>query len=159
MFNSITLYSLVSFILVAVGYFMFEANILNMMYEGDFTRISFMIMGLFLWQHWRLGVNIWQYNKGYPITNKELNIGFEMSDNVMTLGMIGTVLGFIHMTASFVGVDFSDIANIQELFVLATSGMSTALYTTLAGLIAHILIRASYFAVEMHLKGFDEEAA
>lgn len=154
-----TLYSLVSFILLTVGYFLFEASIFSMMYQGDFTRISFIIVGLFIWQHYRLGINLWSYNKGYPITNKELNIGFEMSDNVMTLGMIGTVLGFIHMTASFVRVDFSDIANIQELFVLATSGMSTALYTTLAGLVAHILIRASYFAVEMHLKGFDEEAA
>ena len=55
---------------------------------------------------------------------------------MLALGMIGTVAGFILMLgSSFEGLDVEDTASLKSTLTAMALGMSTALYTTLTGLI------------------------
>jgi len=62
--------------------------------------------------------------------------------------MIGTVIGFITMLAGFANVDLSDSQSAQDLIINLGSGMSTALYTTLSGLICSLLLKVQCFNME-----------
>lgn len=132
-----------------------DLGLFNELWNKDFTKISFVIIALSLYQYFELGfILMREYVTNYKtkIKQTDLDRGFERADTMMTLGMIGTVLGFINMTSSFVTVDLSNVENIKQLLMLATNGMSTALYTTLVGLIGFLVIRYSYFKVENYLE-------
>jgi hypothetical protein len=71
----------------------------------------------------------------------------------MSLGMIGTMLGFIMMLAQGLSnIDTSDVAALQAVIGAMAYGMSTALITTLAGLIASLFIKLQIIMQE-HLNG------
>jgi biopolymer transport protein ExbB/TolQ len=59
--------------------------------------------------------------------------------------MVGTVIGFIMMLSGFATLDISEIDTVQALIKELGTGMSTALYTTLAGLICSLLLKIQYF--------------
>lgn len=133
---------IVSILLLGVSYFSFEAGLLKYLWQADISKISFLIMTIFVKSFIKLGVLLHRDNGP---TEEELDSGFEDCDQSMALGMLGTVIGFIVMTNAFAGVDIDDIQNIKQLFSIATHGMSTALLTTAAGLISSIILRASYY--------------
>ncbi len=74
-----------------------------------------------------------------------IEVGWFASDLCLTIGMIGTVSGFIMMLSGFYTVDVSKVQTIQELIKQLGAGMSTALYTTLVGLICSALLKIQYF--------------
>ena len=67
------------------------------------------------------------------------------SDLCLTVGMMGTVIGFIMMLSGFKDVDVSEVKTIQTLVKNLGSGMSTALYTTLSGLVCGSVLKIQYF--------------
>ena len=72
-----------------------------------------------------------------------------ISEAVISLGMIGTVIGFIFMLYSvFSGIDLSDTSNLQDSLAMMAKGMGTALLTTLVGLISSVLIKCQLVVVE-----------
>ena len=73
-------------------------------------------------------------------------VGWFISDFVLTIGMIGTVSGFLLMlTGAFAGVDLTDEVAIKNVLEKMAQGISTALYTTLFGLICGSLLKIQYF--------------
>ena len=71
-----------------------------------------------------------------------------MSDFVLTIGMVGTVSGFLLMLAgAFAGVDLTDEVAMKNVLEKMSKGMSTALYTTLFGLICGGLLKIQYFSL------------
>ena len=136
-------------------YFMFEALIFTELWNGDKTKISFLILALGGYFFGKLGWLAYLSDNSntrsqYPLSwiKDWVEEGFEASQAVMTLGMIGTMVGFIMMLSGFAEVDLTDISSVQELFVSSTAGMSTALYTTLTGLSTHLLLRTGYWIFE-----------
>jgi biopolymer transport protein ExbB/TolQ len=69
-------------------------------------------------------------------------------DLSMKLGLFGTVVGFIMMLAPIGSLSTDDQAAIKSSVALMSDGMAVAMYTTLAGLVASILIRVQYQFVE-----------
>ena len=60
--------------------------------------------------------------------------------------MIGTVVGFILMLlGSFQNIDAGDTIALQKTLGQLASGMSTALFTTLVGLVSSILLKVQFF--------------
>lgn len=135
--------------LLGVTYFGFEAGLLAHVWDVDVSKLSFVITVLFYSFYLRLGYLIYRDDE---TTVEDLEPGYEAAEMSMALGMLGTVIGFIMMTGSFAGVDFSSIENVKQLFELATTGMSTALYTTAAGLVSSIVLRASHYALQRRLE-------
>lgn len=63
------------------------------------------------------------------------------ADLLLTLGLVGTVVGFITMLAPLAGLDANDAGAMKRAIGSMSGGMAVALYTTLAGLIGGVLLR------------------
>ena len=138
-------------LILGCEYFIFEAGFLVELWSKDITKLSFVIIGLVFYRIYKLGSMARRYDDFQRITQLEIDEGFAAADLMMSIGMVGTIIGFIVMTGSFTKVDLTDVANISQLFDLATNGMSTALYTTLAGLIGSIFTKVIYGFAENKL--------
>jgi len=74
----------------------------------------------------------------------KFRFGYVIADLMLKLGLLGTVIGFIFMLASVAEVSSVDIHALQQLLTNMSSGMRVALYTTLTGLGAGILLGFQY---------------
>ena len=65
-----------------------------------------------------------------------------LGDAVISIGMIGTVIGFIYMLfAVFSNIDLTDSIKMMSSLSEMAEGMSTALLTTLTGLVSSMLLK------------------
>jgi len=74
--------------------------------------------------------------------------GAFVSDTLMKLGLLGTIIGFIIMLAPIATLDAADKAAMKTSMGLMSDGMAVAMYTTLAGLIGSILVRIQYYMLD-----------
>jgi len=145
---------------LAVTYLCFDGILLSM-WEKDITKLSFVIMGVFMVMVVWCGSKYWQVSRlqDRPRTTRQefatvgtsLEVGWFVSDLFLTIGMIGTVIGFICMLAGFSTVDLNNIQTLQDLLSKLGVGMSTALYTTLTGLICSCLLKVQCFGLQQTL--------
>ena len=95
---------------------------------------------------WRLCSHKGDYYTSHKDQFERLEeIGWFSSDACLTIGMIGTVTGMIIMLQAFAFVDLGNSKSIENLISALGLGMSTALYTTLLGLISSLLLKIQYF--------------
>ena len=73
-----------------------------------------------------------------------VEIGWFVVDVLIRLGLVGTIVGFILMLASLAEGPTPDPDDIRTLLISMSGGMGTALYTTLAGLVAATLLGVQY---------------
>ena len=128
-------------------------------WDKDRTKLSFLIMFLFFFTSIHCGketIKVSNALEGNVSENEIKNIdcrgnqeiGWFISDFVLTIGMIGTVSGFLLMlTGAFAGVDLNDEVAMKNVLEKMSKGMSTALYTTLFGLICGGLLKIQYFSL------------
>jgi len=74
--------------------------------------------------------------------------GAFVSDTLMKLGLLGTIIGFIIMLAPIAGLDAADKVAMRSSMGLMSDGMAVAMYTTLAGLVGSILVRIQYYMLD-----------
>ena len=74
--------------------------------------------------------------------------GWFMVDLLIKLGLQGTIIGFILMLASVSVTDSMDVTSLQTIIKSMSNGMGTALYTTLAGLVASMILVIQYLLIE-----------
>jgi len=127
------------------------------LYEHDSTKLSFVIAGMFLGMSTWCGYKTWLLSRFIDGGNRTeddhmiekventMEAGWFISDLCLTTGMAGTVIGFIMMLSGFTQLDVSDVNTIQGLIKNLGIGMSTALYSTLTGLICSALLKIQYF--------------
>ena len=125
----------------------------------DFTRLTFVIMFvaiIFILRGgkitYKLGkIDIITEEEGYSLCSENESVWFT-SDVLLTVGMIGTVLGFIFMLgATFASAGALTIPALQASLIKMGGGASAALYTTAAGLICGLLLRVQAFAVSQYI--------
>jgi hypothetical protein len=82
----------------------------------------------------------------------ELRLGHELgwfvADLLLSLGLLGTVVGFILMLGPITDLDTSDQSAIQAALAAMSGGMAVALYTTLTGLLGGILLKVQGFLLD-----------
>ena len=99
---------------------------------------------------------IWLVNSlsiGFYIYRKQITSDFQwfVADSCMSLGMIGTVVGFIFMLgSSFNEIDPSNMEVMKEVISEMAKGMSTALLTTLSGLLATLCLRVQLVIADLN---------
>jgi len=144
------------FITISVGVaFMFIYDMFSVINKADFTKISFLIMGLFVVFTFKAGKYTYRYSQ-YPHFTWTDALGviktLEFAANAFfTLGMIGTVIGFICMLTCFSGIQANDLSALEPVI----SKMSTALFSTAAGLIASLLLRLQIFNLKQLVKAHE----
>lgn len=75
-------------------------------------------------------------------------IGWFVSDMMLKLGLLGTIIGFIFMLGSLAHISDFDINTMQEILRHMSNGMGIALYTTLTGLVCSILAAMQYHMLD-----------
>ncbi len=79
--------------------------------------------------------------------------GWFIVDIMIKLGLLGTIVGFIFMLSSVANTPTLDVNTMQKVLKQMSSGMGTALYTTLAGLVGSVLLAVQYQILD---RGADE---
>ena len=124
-------------------------------WQNDATKLSFLLLGLFIIMSGWCGYKTWTLSKFIDEGQDEPHLidrierlmegGWFTSDLCLTIGMVGTVVGFIMMLSGFATVNIAEVQTVQLLIKKLGTGMSTSLYTTLAGLICGALLKIQYF--------------
>jgi hypothetical protein len=74
--------------------------------------------------------------------------GWFVADLLLSLGLLGTVIGFIVMLGPISGLDAGDQSAIKAALAAMSGGMAVALYTTLTGLIGGMLLKIQGFLLD-----------
>jgi len=114
----------------------------------DITRLSFAILGVFFLSSMYVGWLTYKRNKGATV-KVGVNIGWFITELLLALGMIGTVIGFILMLGgSFESLNIADTGSVKTALTDMAIGMSTALYTTLVGMVCSQILKVQLVNVE-----------
>ncbi len=132
---------------------LFFSGLIYRVNQADVTKLSFLILFLFLVFTIRTGRETYRLSKQQEFSANEIAVfyknsetGWFVSDMLLTLGMIGTVAGFIYMlSSSFTDVNFDNASAINGVLAKMGAGMSTALYTTAAGLVCSLLLKLQLY--------------
>jgi len=126
-------------------------NIHKDLYAADVTRLSFLIISIFTC------TSIWIGMKTYKVGiqqdyNQQSDVGWFVSESCLALGMVGTVTGFLIMLGTaFANVDVTNATTLQQALSDMATGMSTALWTTLVGLVCSLIIKVQLVNLEVGL--------
>ena len=126
-------------------------GVFNMMYAADFSKISFGILFVHLLGTLWIGSLTRKAERGEPIDD---STGWFVSEALLTMGMIGTVIGFIHMmdtTLAFKAASIDANALKQALGGVA-AGIGTSLWATLTGLIGSLTVKTQMNNLERLLE-------
>ena len=126
------------------------------LYREDTTRIGFFILGILLLTTLWVGKKTYFLKKnwsGPADAVDEFSSGWFIAESCLVLGLIGTVTGFILMLGTaFTELDVTNITSVQGALVKMSLGMSTALYTTLVGLISSLVIKIQLVTIERQIE-------
>lgn len=132
-----------------------KVGVITAIYEKDASFLCFVIMFIYILCSAFNGFVADDLDKNKTSsTEKNLEYGWFFSEFCLSLGMIGTVVGFIMMLADFAN---ADVNNLQKLIGSMSYGMSTALYTTLCGLIFGNLLKLQCFDMQKTLEKKNDE--
>ena len=120
------------------------------LWNADQTKISFIIITIFVATSIATGFLSFRSDTQYL---KLSNYIWFASEAMVTLGLIGTVAGFLLMLSSaFDNLDVSNVENVQKVISNMALGMSTALCTTLSGLVGSVLTKIPMVILENNTK-------
>ena len=124
-------------------------NMHSQLYHADVTKLSFLIIVIFMF------TSVWIGRKTYDlestsVIDDKIDVGWFIAESCLALGMVGTVTGFLYMLGTaFENIDITDATTLQDALASMAKGMSTALYTTLTGLIASLIIKVQLVNYEV----------
>ena len=126
-------------------------NIHKDLYAADVTRLSFFIISIFICTSVWIGSKTYKVGIGQDYDQKS-DVGWFISESCLALGMVGTVTGFLIMLGTaFENVDVTNAATLQQALSDMATGMSTALWTTLVGLVSSLIIKVQLVNLEVAL--------
>jgi len=141
---------------IALGTVAYHFGFFHHLYREDTTRIGFFILGLLLLTTLWLGKKVYSFKNnwmGEEEAFESISPGWFIAETCLVLGLIGTVTGFILMLGTaFTELDVTNIVSVQGALVKMSLGMSTALYTTLVGLISSLAIKIQLVTIERQLE-------
>ena len=135
-------------ILLGIG-ISYHFNLHSLLYYADVTKLSFIFITIFIFTSVWIGRKTFDLEKT-SVTDDNINVGWFIAETCLALGMVGTVTGFLYMLGTaFENIDITDATTLQDALASMAKGMSTALYTTLTGLIASLIIKVQLVNYEV----------
>src|SRR3984893_12850561 len=77
-----------------------------------------------------------------------MQFGAFAGDALLKLGLLGTIVGFILILFPIAALENFDPASMKSSMKVMSGGMAVAMYTTLAGLVGSILVKAQYYILD-----------
>ena len=128
---------------------------LEYIFLNDVTGLTWVVAVILIWQSFACCRALYDPDRFFDRKHPILERGWFFSDIVLSLGMVGTVIGFMMMLSGFAELDVTSAESAQEMITQLGMGMATALLTTLVGLIASILLKIQFFMLERELEKED----
>ena len=142
---------------IALSTVAYHFGFFHHLYREDTTRIGFFILGILLLTTFWIGKRVYSLKKNWNGAQDAIECfspGWFVAESCLVLGLIGTVTGFILMLGTaFTELDVTNIVSVQGALVKMSLGMSTALYTTLVGLISSLVIKIQLVTIERQIEG------
>lgn len=160
---------LIFIIILVSSFFTYKIGLYNTIFAKDESYICIVIFAIFYFMSVWCELKTWKISKSLtnpdnfddfgaliPEKRKELErlveVGWFTSDLCLTLGMAGTIIGFIFMLSGFETFNVADPTSIQKLLSDLGKSMATALYTTIVGLVCGQLLKFQYFNLTQELR-------
>jgi hypothetical protein len=150
--------------LIGIGaLFAHRFGVFREIYDKDITGFSFVIFAGFVFMSGWCGLKTFRLSdllpggrrRGDDISEAEMmilektshleEVGWFAAGTFTSIGMIGTIIGMIWALKGFINVNIAEVTTVQKLISHMVFGVSTALYTTLVGLICSTLLKLQYF--------------
>ena len=147
----------VSVLLIGTGVFWaYFFGLVHTVWVADETYITSLIAAIFVACNVKLGIMAYQIDSpdywDMDTIKKRLETMWFMSEQMMALGMLGTVIGLI-MMLSTTTVGSIDGGSMQGILAGMWKSMGLALYTNAVGLICSIVLKLQVYYVG---NGLDE---
>lgn len=125
-------------------------NAVEFLYNNDVTRLSFLIIAIFILTSSVVGYKILLTERGikkYRIYERE----WFAAEAMLSVGLLGTVIGFsIVLLGTFGDLDLSSSSSVQDAISMMSSGMGSAMTTTGTGLLLSILLKCQLILVDQN---------
>ena len=141
--------------LLSIGaYFGIHFDIFSEIFDTDKTYLSSVILVLFTGSTLLTGYRTWLFN--YRKTYTDTKLGWFCGEIMFSLGMIGTLIGFVLVFGDALA-HIDNQANKVQIIADMGIGISTAIYTTLAGLVGTVLLWVQLINLEYGIYHYEEE--
>lgn len=119
---------------------------IKFVWENDFTKLSFVIVALFILGSAMIGYKLFTNNKSeYSSYETE----WLMSEHLLSLGLLGTVIGiFSAFYLSFKDLDIGNADKAQEVIASMATSLSVAMITTIFGLVFSMILKTQLVIAE-----------
>jgi len=120
-------------------------------HAADVTNITILIYVIFVVAILLMGCTSYRISKGKgkSLNLKYLDITWFLSEAMMTLGLIGTLAGMIYLFGQiFMEIDVTNPDDLKKALSHMATGLSTAMYTTIVGMISALLTRVQLMNLE-----------
>lgn len=120
------------------------AGIVSKIWHDDVTMIT-SLLGL-MYIVTTLFIGYIAYTKDYA--NKLVDACWFLSEQMLALGMLGTVIGFIYLLSSGItSASVTDPSSLATLLANMSVGLGIALYTNAVGILASFLTKSLLYVV------------
>ena len=142
--------------LLAVGaYFGIHFDVFSTIFNTDKTYLSSVILVLFIGSTFLTGYRTWLFN--YQKIYTDTKLGWFCGEIMFSLGMIGTLIAFVLVFGDALAhIDLEDQANKVKIIADMGIGISTAIYTTLAGLVSTVLLWIQLINLEYGIDHYEK---
>jgi flagellar motor component MotA len=132
-------------LLVATGIFWaWNKGIVTEIWHDDVTMITSGIALMYVVTTLLIGYIA--YTKDF--TNKIVDACWFLSEQMLALGMLGTVIGFIYLlTSGITTASVTDPASLASLLANMSVGLGIALYTNATGIVSSLVTKLLLYAV------------
>jgi len=116
--------------------------------KSDATFISWGVLAMAFGASLHLGYKLREYSKSHIGSNrKDFKVTEYFIELCTSLGLLGTIIGLIMMVVgAFADLDVTSQESVKESMLAMSSGIGTALVTTLVGLVCALLLRLQLVA-------------
>ena len=129
--------------ILALGLGQYQFNLINLLYEADSTMLTFLILAI------AVGASVAIGFVGKEVEGSANNMFWFLSDAVLSIGMVGTLFGFLLVLGSaFTEIDTTSTESMTTAIGVLAAGMSTALTTSLVGLISSLWLKLQLVILE-----------
>lgn len=130
---------------VASGVFWaYHHGIIEKIWHDDVTMITSVLAILYVATTLLIGYIA--YTKNFK--NKIVDACWFLSEQMLALGMLGTVVGFIYLlTSGITSASVTDPASLATLLANMSVGLGIALYTNATGILSSLITKALLYAV------------
>lgn len=151
--NFIKWLSITCIYIVAIFCVEYSTGVLTLMAANDLSKISYALWGLFGFGCLFAG---WQCLNEPDPRKLHLKRVSDLSNIGQVMGLLGTVIGLALMFSSLdlTSLDASDQGAITAMMGSIVSGLATAFYTTILGVVISVLLWVYSFVIAYYGSGF-----